>query len=202
MQIQLIQLRVVCAVAGVYDVATVGRKGGVGMGVLRRVDFNGAIFIGEWPGPVCAHARGLREGDGDGHANTIAGVKELQANVGKVGVGNHAAACAVGDGMPGVEAANAAFGVGVYVDGAHAIGPVGDRQFACAGYPGFVGDPFARGALIESAIFAAVTLDDPDAVGEGAGVEEQVIVVRAELQVGNGVALEDDLALARLGVGD
>ena len=164
------------------------------MGVLRRIDVDRPIVIGERAIPVCAHTGCCGVTKGLRRTNAIAGVKKLDANIREVGVSHHLRPLAVADRMPGVETGYPSLATGVGMDGAHAFGPVGDRQFARAGNPGFVGDPFAGCTLIEAAIVAAIAVDQPNAVGKGAGIEEQIVVIGTELHVGHRVTAQDDLA--------
>ena len=63
-----------------------------------------------------------------------------------------------------------------------------------------MGDPFARCALVEPTVVAAIPVDHPDAIREGAGIEKPIGVIRAELKMSNGVAAQDDFALAGDGI--
>ncbi len=142
------------------------------MGVLRGVDLNRPLVIGEWPSPVRTHAGGLRVADGVRCANAITWVKKLNADVGEVSIGDHQAASTVADGMPGIEGGHPPFNACIHLDATHAMRPIDKGQFAPAGDPGFVGDPLAWFALIKPPVVAAIAVDQPDAVGERAGVKE------------------------------
>ena len=73
------------------------------MRVLRRIDADGSILIGKRPIPMRALAGRLRKAKRVRRAHPVERIKDLNAHIGEIGVGHHARAFSIGDGMPGVK---------------------------------------------------------------------------------------------------
>ena len=84
------------------------------------------------------------------------------------------------------------------VDQPHAARPIDEGDGAFTWQPDLVRDPLhSVFTLVDAPIAAAVAADGPDAVGERASVEDEIVVVRAELRMADRVALEHDAGFAR-----
>ena len=129
-------------------------------------------------------------------AHPIPRIEELQTDVGEIGIGDHQRPGAIANRMPGIERGDPSLHTRVNVDAADPVGPIDKSQFTCAGNPRFMGNPFAKCALVEPTVVAAIPVDHPDAVRKGAGIEKQIGVIRTELKMSNGVTPQDNFALA------
>ena len=120
--------------------------------MLRRVDLDRTVFIGEGTVPVRALAAGAGIAERDWKSRPVQRVKQLQADIREIGIGDHHRTIAIADGVPGVKRGDSPLDAGIDIDSADALVPIDKCQFAPAGDPAFVRDPFARRALVEAAV--------------------------------------------------
>ena len=97
--------------------------------------------------------------------------------------------------MPGRELRNAPPSTGIDIYSLHAVRPVDKCDFASAADPAFMRDPL----LIvlpapQPAIARAIAIDEPQAVREWPGIENQIGIIGTELRMTDRVTLEDDMA--------
>ena len=114
------------------------------VGVLGRIDLNGAVVIGEGPGPVIAHTAGLWTTQKLPRPAVFPEIKEPDTRVGEVGIRRHERPLLIRDGMPGVEIRDAAGFAVIRIHADDPVGPVHQGQFPPPRNPGFMGDPLRR----------------------------------------------------------